>query len=74
MYAWIWRTLPGNVWVKLLLSLLLIAAVVYVLFTWVFPWAEPLLPFGDVTVDSGNVAPSNPSPGATSAGGGGLAG
>jgi hypothetical protein len=26
--------------------------VVYVLFNFVFPWAEPLLPFNDVTVDN----------------------
>jgi hypothetical protein len=25
-----------------------------VLFQYVFPWAEPLLPFGDVTVDGKN--------------------
>ncbi|WSY16334.1 hypothetical protein OG928_17095 [Embleya sp. NBC_00896] len=61
MYGWIWRTLPGNVWVKLLLSVLLVVAIVYALFTWVFPWAEPLLPFSDVTVDQENV--TNPNPG-----------
>ncbi|MET7298045.1 hypothetical protein [Embleya sp. NPDC005575] len=55
MYGWIWRTLPGNAWVKLLISLLLVLAIVYALFTWVFPWAEPLLPFSDVTVDQENV-------------------
>jgi hypothetical protein len=26
--------------------------VVYVLFQYIFPWAEPLLPFNDVTVDN----------------------
>ena len=34
------------------LCLVLVLAVVYVLFQYVFPWAEPLLPFNDVTVDS----------------------
>jgi hypothetical protein len=29
---------------------------VYVLFQYVFPWAEPLLPFNDVTVDNGMAA------------------
>lgn len=52
MYSWIWRHLPGNGWVRALLSLVLIVAVVYVLFQYVFPWAEPLLPFNDVTVDN----------------------
>ncbi|MCC3652834.1 MULTISPECIES: hypothetical protein [Streptomyces] len=53
MYGWIWRQLPGNTWVRALLSLVLVLAIVFVLFQYVFPWAEPLLPFGDVTVDNG---------------------
>ncbi|MFE8944169.1 hypothetical protein [Streptomyces sp. NPDC007856] len=52
MYGWIWRNLPGNAWVKAFISLLLILAVVYILFQYVFPWAEPLMPFNDVTVDN----------------------
>lgn len=56
MYGWIWRHLPGNVWVRALLALLLALAAVYVLFQYVYPWAEPLLPFGDVTVDEGGAA------------------
>ncbi|GAA0663177.1 hypothetical protein GCM10010193_13180 [Kitasatospora atroaurantiaca] len=53
MYGWIWRHLPGNALVRAILALLLVLGVVYVLFQYVFPWAEPLLPFGDVTVDEG---------------------
>lgn len=53
MYGWIWHRLPGNAAVRAVLSLLMFLVVVAVLFTWVFPWAEPLLPFGDVTVDNG---------------------
>ncbi|MGW3665450.1 hypothetical protein [Streptomyces sp. NPDC005141] len=52
MYGWIWRHLPGSVWVRALVSLVLVLAVVYVLFQYIFPWAEPLLPFNDVTVDN----------------------
>ncbi|RKS80342.1 hypothetical protein CLV35_0771 [Motilibacter peucedani] len=52
MYAWIWRHLPGPVAVRLLLALVLVAAVVALLFTVVFPWAEQVLPFTRVTVDS----------------------
>ncbi|RFU86436.1 hypothetical protein DY218_12035 [Streptomyces triticagri] len=55
MYGWIWRHLPGNVWLKALVSLVLVLGVVYLLFEYVFPWAEPLLPFNDVTVDQGMV-------------------
>ncbi|GAA2237516.1 hypothetical protein GCM10010232_25380 [Streptomyces amakusaensis] len=51
MYGWIWRHLPGNAWVRAFISLVLVLGAVYVLFQYVFPWAEPLLPFGDVTVD-----------------------
>jgi len=53
MYGWIWRHLPGNVIVRALLSLVLVLAIVYVLFEYVFPWAEPLLPFGESTLDEG---------------------
>ena len=56
MYSSIWRQLPGNAWVKAAISLVLILAVVFVLFQWVFPWTEPLLPFSDVTVNSGGSA------------------
>ncbi|MFE0760705.1 hypothetical protein [Streptomyces smyrnaeus] len=51
MYGWIWRHLPGNVYVRALISLVLVVGVVFLLFQYVFPWAEPLLPFNDVTVD-----------------------
>ncbi|MDQ1619897.1 MAG: hypothetical protein QOE19_2466 [Actinomycetota bacterium] len=55
MYAWIWRHLPGRWPVRLLLSAVLVCAVVAVLFTMVFPWAEHSLPFLDVTVDQQGV-------------------
>ena len=51
MYAWIWRHLPGPWPVRAALSLLLAGAVVALLFTVVFPWAEHGLPFFHVTVN-----------------------
>lgn len=51
MYAFIWRKLPGPLPVRLVLALALVAGVVLLLFTTVFPWAEHALPFLDVTVD-----------------------
>ena len=51
MYTWIWRRLPGGLPGKLAGSLLLLTAVVLLLFFVVFPAVEPLLPFGDVTVE-----------------------
>ena len=58
MYGWIWRTLPGGLPGKLLGSLLLLLAAVALLFFVVFPAVEPLLPFGDVTVDAEPSAPA----------------
>jgi hypothetical protein len=52
MYGWIWRHLPGNTWARAAICVVLVLAVVYLLFQYVFPWAEPLLPFNDVTVDN----------------------
>ena len=49
MYGWIWRHLPGPLAVRLFEALVLLAAVLALLFFVVFPWAEPRLPFNDVT-------------------------
>lgn len=62
MYAWLWKRLPGSLPVRILLCALAAAAVVAALFLWVFPWAEPRLPFTDVTVDS---APARSSTGSS---------
>jgi hypothetical protein len=53
MYVWIWRHLPGNVWLRALQTLLILSVVCGVLLFVVFPWAEPKLPFNDVTIDNG---------------------
>lgn len=53
MYGWIWRHLPGSTPVRALISLVLVLGIVFLLFQYVFPWAEPLLPFNDVTVNDG---------------------
>jgi hypothetical protein len=49
VYGWIWRHLPGPVAVKVLEATVLLLAVLALLFLVVFPWAEPRLPFNDVT-------------------------
>ena len=51
MYGWIWRHLPGGTASRAALALVLVLAVVALLMFVVFPWAEPRLPWGDVTVD-----------------------
>lgn len=53
MYGWIWRHLPGNTWVRALISLVLALGIVYLLFQCVFPWAERVLPFNDATLQGG---------------------
>ncbi|ACQ78290.1 conserved hypothetical protein [Beutenbergia cavernae DSM 12333] len=50
MYGWIWRVLPGPAWFKAVEALVLVAAVVAVLFLWVFPEIAPHLPINQQTV------------------------
>jgi uncharacterized membrane protein len=52
VYGWLWRTFPGGIVGKVLCSLVLAAAAVAVLFLFVFPRVERLLPFQDVNVDT----------------------
>ncbi|MCU1656382.1 MAG: uncharacterized protein JWO57_1038 [Pseudonocardiales bacterium] len=51
MYTWIWRHLPGTMPLKLLQTLVLVAAVSALLLFVVFPWVEPHLPINKVTVN-----------------------
>ena len=51
MYGALWRVLPGPVWLRIILVLLIVAAVVFALFTWVFPWVDGLLNPINVTVE-----------------------
>ncbi|MCC7128406.1 MAG: hypothetical protein IT192_06300 [Microbacteriaceae bacterium] len=51
LYAALWRVLPGPWWVKLLILLVLIAALLFCLVEWIFPWVNTLLPLPDVTVE-----------------------
>jgi hypothetical protein len=51
VYGWIWRILPGGLPGKILGSVILAGIVVAVLLFVVFPWAEPRLPFNEVTVN-----------------------
>lgn len=52
MYAWIFRHLPGPLWVRILIALVVLAAIVVVLFAWVFPAIAPHMPFNDGLVGS----------------------
>lgn len=49
--ARIWNALPGPALVKLLLVLIAIAAIVMVLFEYVFPWVSEQLAIQETTVE-----------------------
>ena len=50
MYAWLFRHLPGPLWGRILLTVLVLAAIVVALFGWVFPAIAPHMPFNDGVV------------------------
>jgi len=50
MYGWLWRHLPGPLAVRVVLAVLLVAAVFTVCFVWVYPAIAPHMPFNDTTV------------------------
>jgi len=51
MYGALWRILPGPVWVRILLLLVLLAAVLALCVYVVFPWLNTFVNTTDVTVD-----------------------
>ena len=51
VYGALWRILPGPLWVRILLMAAIAVAVVFVLFTWVFPWLDGIVNPIDVTVE-----------------------
>lgn len=50
MYAALWRKLPGNTWVKMLIALVIAVAVFFLLMEVVFPWVSAQMPYNDVAV------------------------
>lgn len=63
MYAWIWRKLPFGLAGKLAGSIVLAVAAVALLWYFVFPWVEPLMPFDDVQVTQESGTPGGPGGG-----------
>jgi len=53
MYAWIFRHLPGPLWSRILLTVVLLAAVVLLLMEVVFPWADQFNPLNESTIQDG---------------------
>lgn len=51
MYGALWNILPGPIWVRILLVVVLVAVVLFCLVEWIFPWVNTLLPISDATVE-----------------------
>lgn len=51
MYAALWRALPGPWWVRVLILLILAAAILYALFFFVFPYVSQIVNPQAVTVE-----------------------
>ena len=51
MYAALWRVLPGHWWMRVLILLVLLAAVLSACLLFVFPWVNTFVNVTDVTVD-----------------------
>jgi hypothetical protein len=43
MYGALWRVLPGPRWVRVLILVVLVAAILTVCVYWVFPWIQPIV-------------------------------
>ena len=51
MYAALWRVLPGPWWVRVLILLIAVAAVLYALFFYAFPYVSQFVNPQEVTVE-----------------------
>ena len=51
MYGALWRLMPGPLWLRIILIIVLFAAVLAVLVLFVFPWLNTFVNVNDVTVD-----------------------
>jgi hypothetical protein len=52
MYGALWRVLPGPWWVRVLILLVLLAAVLAVCVAWVFPFIDQFVAPTDSTVET----------------------
>lgn len=52
MFSILWRFFPGPAWLRVIVLLLVAAAVVYALIAYVYPWVALHMPSEEVTVGS----------------------
>lgn len=46
----VWRFFPGPAWLRVIVVLLTLAALVYALITWVYPWVTTVIPDPQSTI------------------------
>ncbi|MCW4385821.1 hypothetical protein OH146_08545 [Salinibacterium sp. SYSU T00001] len=51
MYAALWRLLPGPLWLRIVLAIVLVLVVLAALVLWVFPWVNSFISVPEVTVE-----------------------
>jgi hypothetical protein len=51
MYVALWRLLPGPLWLRIILAVVLLAVVLGCLVLWVFPWVNSFISVPEVTVE-----------------------
>ena len=52
MYGWIFRHLPGPLWLRILTSVVLISAALVLMVQFLFPWMSGFTQFTDSTIGS----------------------
>jgi hypothetical protein len=50
MFGWLFRQLPGPLWVRILLSAVILAGALFMLVDVVFPWLADVTDLTDATV------------------------
>jgi uncharacterized protein YhdP len=52
LYGWIFRHLPGPLWLRIVASLVLLAGVLVLMVQFLFPWMSQFTQFTDSTIGS----------------------
>lgn len=50
MYGWIFRHLPGPLWLRILISVALLAGALVLMVQFLFPWMSQYTQFSDSTI------------------------
>jgi hypothetical protein len=50
MYGWIFRHLPGPLWLRILTSVVLVSAALVLMVQFLFPWMSSFTQFTDSTI------------------------